>query len=55
MKLKDIEVQRSKVYVTIGKSTFRYGIMILGSFGDFEVVGIHIINGSVYIEVKECN
>lgn len=55
MKLKDIEIQRSKVYVINGNGTFRYGIMILGSMGECEVIGIHIINGSVYIEVKECN
>lgn len=53
MKLKDIEVQRSKVYITNGCSTFRYGIMTLGTFGNYEVVGIHVICGNVYIEVKE--
>ena len=55
MKLKEIEVQRSKVYVTNGNGTFRYGIITLGSLGECEVVGIHIISGCVYIEVKECN
>lgn len=55
MKLKDVDIQCSKVYVTNGNGTFRYGIMILDSFGECEVIGLHVVNGNVYIEVKRCD
>lgn len=52
MKLKDVEIQRSKVYVTDGRHTMSFNIGTLDIYGDYEVVELHVICGNVYIEVR---
>lgn len=52
MKLKDIEVQRSKVYVIANGHTYCYESDILARFGGYQVNGLSIINGIVYITVN---
>lgn len=52
MKLKDVEVQRSKVYVNDGKHTVPYSITALGMYGEYEVIHLFVLQGKVYIEVR---
>lgn len=52
MKLSDVDVHLSKVYVTDGKHTRTYNIDTLAYYGECEVTKVHIVSGKVYIEIK---
>jgi len=49
MKLNDIEIKGSKVYVVANGHTYRYEKEVLEKYGNFFVENISIINGSVFL------
>lgn len=53
MRLTDVDIQRSKVYVVVEGHTYRYGVVILCRFGEYKVSMLSIVNGYVYITLEE--
>ena len=53
MRLRDADIQRSKVYVITGGHTYRYNIEVLNRFGEYHVEGLSMIDGSLYLTLKE--
>lgn len=52
MKLKDVEVVSSCVYIITQGKTYRYDKDICSKYGDLYISGIHIIKQSIYIELR---
>ncbi|MCM1159288.1 MAG: hypothetical protein NC300_11270 [Bacteroidales bacterium] len=52
LRLKNVEVNRSNVYVICNGSTLHYSHNLVKAFGDYEIVEISIVNSNLYLVVK---
>lgn len=53
MRLREADIQRSKVYVIADGHTHRYDIEVLCRFGEYHLTGLSIVDGNLYLTLTE--